>query len=572
MKKTLLSIVLCVALMVSSASIAVSAAPTVVDGTMNFSLLPGDASAFTCVAAGEKDNEGNVTVTKNANGSLTFKGDKGWPYAFNTDASSTEEPASWADVDFTQDVYLNFDFQVKAGQGKVVVYFCGQNPKDMAAIGNYIDLNALILKNYDPLTGGTPVDLGAGFYQGSINLKDLYVDVDFKKDPYINRDLVVFKDANGTVYTADQYADADPKPEVVRTYSYVSGFKVFAVGGGEVIVNDLSVGAAKYGEPAAVVKELNLLTNGSSNGENGESEVTFADGVYTVNVTKGFDAATNVAYGMQVMAQLKDFDLSATTNIQVAIESDTPWRLTTLDAEINAWFGYGANFATVKDVNGTDQTPDTNGFYPAGKYELCNDYGSIYTWNAKSDPKFDVSSACLDGIYIEAMNPGTMKISTLKLSGSPEFKATPGIFTEEGAGNDDTIDKDGITGEEIPGGTGGNTGNGGSNGGNTGNGGSTGGNTGNGGSTGGNTGNGGAQGGDTNNGGNTGNGGSNGGQQQGDQNASGGTNGTVNNGGSTGGGSAATGDVSNAALFIIVAVAAAAVVTLSAVSKKAKSR
>ncbi len=48
---------------------------------------------------------------------------------------------------------------------------------------------------------------------------------------------------------------------------------------------------------------------------------------------------------------------------------------------------------------------------------------------------------------------------------------------------------------------------------------------------------------------------------------------TVNNGGSNAGGnSASTGDVSEAALFIVVAAAAVAVVTLSVVSKKAKSR
>lgn len=481
MKKTLLSIVLCVALLASFACVAVSAdsKPTPVDSTMDFSLLPDAASDFTCVEGGE----GKVTVTKNSNGSFTFKADKGWPSAFNTGAVT--ESAEWANVDFTKDTYLNFDFQVKTGAAKVIVYFCGQNPQDMAAIGNYVDLNALILKNYDPLKGGTDDDLGVGTYQGSINLKDLYVGVDYKKDPYINPELVV-EGENGV------------------EYSYVSGVKVFAVGG-EVILNDVSVGKSKYGAPAAIVKELNLLTNGSSNGTDGESEVTFADGTYTVKVNKGFDAATNVAYGMQVAAGLKDFDLGATTNLHIKIESDTPWRLTTRDSEIDKWFGLEDNFGDC----GTGNTPEADtGFYPAGSYEICVDYGSIYSWNANNgNPEYDPTSATLDGIYIEAKNPGTMKISTLKLSGANAFSYTAGTFTGEAAGNDSVVDKDGLTGEVI---------------------------------------------------------------DQGSQGASGGTT-TKNNGGAAGGNSANTGDVSDAALFIVIAAAAAAVVTLSVVSKKAKS-
>lgn len=483
MKKTLLSIVLCVALLVSACTVASAAsAPTKVDGTMDFSLLPATADFTT-----QDGGDGQVTVTKNGNGSFTFKANQGWPCAFNTGAVT--ESDKWANVDFTTDTYLNFDFQVKTGATKVIVYFCGQNPQDTAAIGNYIDLNAQIMKNYDPLKGGTDADLGVGTYQGSINLKDLYVGVDYKKDAYINPELVV-------------------KGDDGREYSYVSGFKVFAVGANaEVILNDVSVGKAKYGAPAAIVKELNLLTNGSSNGSDGESEVTFADGVYTVKVNKGFDAATTVAYGMQVAAGLKDFDLGATTNLHFAIESDTPWRLTLHDNEIDKWFGFGANFATVVDKSGAEKSPESDtGFYPAGTYELCVDYGSIYTWNAKTDSTYDVTSASLDGIYIEAKNPGTMKISTLKLSGANTFSATPGTFTGEAAGNDSVVDKDGLTGEVL---------------------------------------------------------------DPGSQGATGGT--TTKNNGSAGGNSANTGDVSDAALFIVIAAAAAAVVTLSAVSKKAKS-
>ncbi len=484
MKKTLLSIVLCVALLASFACVAVSAEskPTPVDGTMDFSLLPGAAADFTTQDGGE----GKVTVSKNDNGSFTFKADKGWPCAYNTGAVT--ESDKWANVDFTKDVYLNFDFQVKSGAAKLVVYFCGQNPQDMAAVGNYFDVNAAILKNYQLAYGGTQDDVGVGMYQGSVNLKDLYVDVDMTKEAYINPDLVV-EGKNGDMY------------------SYVSGFKVFAVGG-EVILNDVSIGKAKYGEPKMVYKTLNLLTNGSSNGTDGESEVTFADGTYTVKVNKGFDG-TN-AYGMQVMAGLKDFNLGDTTNLHFAIESDTPWRLTLRDAEIDKWFGFGANFATVVDKSGAEKSPESDtGFYPAGTYELCVDYGSIYTWNANNGaPEFDVTSASLDGIFIEAKNPGTMNISTLKLSGENKFSATAGTFTDKGASNDDVVEQDGQTGETIP---------------------------------------------------------------AGQQGASGNTT-TKNNGGAAGGNSANTGDVSDAALFIVVAAAAAAVVTLSAVSKKAKSR
>jgi len=413
--KKLLSIVLAVALLATVCCIGVSAAedPTPVDGTMDFSLLPDSADDFKVVKAGVAGDEGTVTITKDGD-SFVFKGDKGWPYAYNTGAVT--QSAEWASVILTEDVFLNFDFQVKSGNSKVIVYYCGQNPEDMAAIGNYIDLNSVILKEYDGTKGGTDSDVGVGHYKGSVNLSTLYGDdIDYLKDMFINPELVV------------------------DDLTFISGFKVFAVAGAEVIVNDISIGKEKYGEAKAEINELNLLTNGATNGANGESEVTFKDGVYEVKVNTAFDG-TN-AYGMQVAAGLKDFDLGATTNLHIAIDSDTPWRLTTRDGEIDKWFGLAANFG---DCNGQASAPDGDGFYPAGKYEICVDYGSIYVWNANQggDASFDVKSASLDGIYIEGKDAGTMKISTLKLSAAVAFTATPGTNTGEGATNDDVNTED----------------------------------------------------------------------------------------------------------------------------------
>ena len=118
-----------------------------------------------------------------------------------------------------------------------------------------------------------------------------------------------------------------------------------------------------------------------------------------------------------------------------------------------------------------------------------------------------MTSASLDGIYFETKDPGTMKISTLKLSGESTFSVTAGTFTDKGASNDDVVEQDGQTSEVI---------------------------------------------------------------DQGSQDATGATT-TKNNGGAAGGNSANTGDVSDAALFIVIAAVAVAVVALSAVSKKAKS-
>ncbi len=405
--KKLLSIVLAVALLASFTCISVSAEPTVVDKNSDFSLLPGAASDFTCIEAGE----GKVTVTKDGD-SFVFKSDKGWPYAFTNASTATDNPATWASASFlgSDEIYLNFDFEVKSGASKVLVYFCGQNPQDMAAAGNFVDLNCFVLNEFDPATGQTDKDLGVGKYNGSIKLGDLYENVDYLKQPYVNPDLVV------------------------DDVTFISGVKVFAVAG-EVVVNDISVGKKKYDAPKMVTNELNLLTNGATNGANGESEVTFKDGAYEVKVTKGWNKDDNTAYGMQVAAGLKDFDLGATTMLHVGIDSDTPWRLTTFDSEINKWLGLGANFG---ECNGQASAPDGDGFYPAGKYEICVDYGSIYTWNANNgDSTFDVTSACLDGLYFEAKDAGTMKVTTLKLSSKNTFEATPGTNTGEGASNDD---------------------------------------------------------------------------------------------------------------------------------------
>lgn len=428
--KKLLSILLTAALLASFACIGVSAETTLVTSDKTYSLVKDDASAYTKVPGGD----GNITVTKDGD-SMVFTADKGWPNAY----VSTENNDEMLAADFSdEDIYLNWDFEVKSGGAKVVVYLCGQSPEGSAPMGNFITLNGLINPEwYDPMSGDTANDLGVGVYKGSIKLADLfYQNINIMEAPFVNPDLFI---DNG---------------EGVISRTNFSGYKVFAVGG-TVVVNDLSLGQQAFGGTAPQIEYTNLLTNGSTNGSNGESTVTFdeATGSYKVNVTTAWDSSTNIAYGMQVAADLNGIDLSG-KYLHVGIKSDVPFRITTLDKSDagNKWILLCNEFYNVIGPVGQDpigSCPEGS-FFPAGEYEICVAYHGIYDWQtSQGTAGWDTKNANLNGIYFEAKTAGSFTVSTLKLSAEPTFSATPGTNTGEAAGNDDVTTGNPGTGDNT---------------------------------------------------------------------------------------------------------------------------
>lgn len=204
--KKLLSIVMAVAMMTvmvcSMSGLGVFAAEAT-------SLLPANASDFTCVDGGD----GSVSVTQEG-GVFTFTATGGWPQAYYAGADQN----AWAKAYVNQeDCYLNWDFEVVSGSANVIVFFCGQNPMDQAGAGVGETINYLIDPANNNLASGATLDLVAGKYKGSIHVKDLGC----------REDLILSEGGDVT---------ADP-----NAYFTVSGIKVFAVGG-VVVVNDLSVG------------------------------------------------------------------------------------------------------------------------------------------------------------------------------------------------------------------------------------------------------------------------------------------------------------------------------------------
>ena len=203
--KKLFSIVLAVAMMTVMVCSMVGFQASALD---KVSLLPANASDFTCKDGGD----GSVTVAKEGE-VFKFTATGGWPQAFYMGADQN----AWAKAYVNQECYLNWDFEVKTGAANVVVFFCGQSPTDQAGIGVGETINYLIDPANNNLVSGATKDLPVGTYKGSIHVKDLKC----------REDLILSEGGD---------AAADP-----NAYFTVSGIKVFAVGG-DVIVNDLSVG------------------------------------------------------------------------------------------------------------------------------------------------------------------------------------------------------------------------------------------------------------------------------------------------------------------------------------------
>ena len=190
--KKLFSILLAVA-MLATMAFAVSAA----DGNM----LPPSASDFS-KQEGDSAGKGTITVTAEGDG-YKFVADQGWPNAYYVDE------ACWLYVNEADDVYLNYDFEVKSGAANIIIYFAGQSPTDQASPGSFVCLNGLIDPSYvNSMTGDAVVDVPVGKYSGSVKITDL----GYRED---------LKDDQGNML--------------------FSGCKIFAVGG-EVVVNTLNFG------------------------------------------------------------------------------------------------------------------------------------------------------------------------------------------------------------------------------------------------------------------------------------------------------------------------------------------
>ena len=204
--KKVLSIVLAVAVLATMAFSMMASTVSAEDKT--YSLLPVSADKFT-KQEGSANGDGHITVTANGDG-YTFTADQGYPCAYNFEEGVSEYKKSdvWVMTKKGSGSTLNYDFEVKSGSAKVVVYFCGQNPKDMAGLGSFVSINALEMPDkMDKLTGDTAEDLPVGKYKASVDVDNLGYNGGLLGD-------------NGEML--------------------ISGVKVFAVGG-EVVVNDISI-------------------------------------------------------------------------------------------------------------------------------------------------------------------------------------------------------------------------------------------------------------------------------------------------------------------------------------------
>ncbi len=207
--KKLLSMVLSVAVLTTLAFSAMSFSASAAEST---SLLPAKAEDFEIMKGGATGNE-TLTV-KAAGKGFEFVSDAGgWPQA----CWENPNKDTWVKADTNNaDQYLNWDFEVKSGGANIVVYFCGQSLKDQPASGAAETLNYLIDPSNNSLASGQVKDLAVGKYKGSVHVKDTGISELLMDDG---------------VY-------------------YLSGLKVFAVGG-TVVVNDISVGPKAEGATEA---------------------------------------------------------------------------------------------------------------------------------------------------------------------------------------------------------------------------------------------------------------------------------------------------------------------------------
>ena len=198
--KKVLSIVLAVAVMTTLAFSAMSLSASAANAG---SLMPSKAEDFEIIKGGPNQNE-SMTVKKDGD-SFEFVSDAGgWPQA----CYSNPTEANWVKADTNNaNLYLNWDFEVKSGGANICIYFAGQSLKDQPSAGAAETLNYLIDPSNNAMATNAVKDLPVGVYKGSVHVKDTGIS-----------ELLMEEG----VY-------------------YISGIKIFAVGG-TVVVNDIWVG------------------------------------------------------------------------------------------------------------------------------------------------------------------------------------------------------------------------------------------------------------------------------------------------------------------------------------------
>ncbi len=174
----------------------------------------------------------------------------------------------------------------------------------------------------------------------------------------------------------------------------------------------------------------NLMHEVYSNNTDYCQVIDNGDGSYTANVAQGWNSGTDVAYGMGIDSFMTHIDLTG-LYLHCGIESDVPFRITTLDdgsAVGQKWIGLANEFYNVIGPVGEgpiDYLPEGS-FFPAGKYEICVNYGSIYQWQtSQGTAGWDVTDGGIRSVYIEAKDPGSFTVNTLKLSDDTTYSGTP---------------------------------------------------------------------------------------------------------------------------------------------------
>jgi len=182
-----------------------------------------------------------------------------------------------------------------------------------------------------------------------------------------------------------------------------------------------------FGVSAA--EEVDLLKNGvvPNNGE-GCTVNQLSDGGYEAVVTKAWDATTDVAYGFAIEPGVTSTDMTG-MYVHISIVSDVPFRISHLDrnaAGENKWITYTSEFFNTVVAKGKGEgTVDmlvNEKFFPAGTYECVAFLGGVYKFKTDNDiAGWDITDGNITGLYIEAMEAGTMKLNSLKLSSDSTF-------------------------------------------------------------------------------------------------------------------------------------------------------
>ncbi|MBQ4617625.1 MAG: LPXTG cell wall anchor domain-containing protein [Clostridia bacterium] len=180
---------------------------------------------------------------------------------------------------------------------------------------------------------------------------------------------------------------------------------------------------------ASMVMSASAATNLLSGANIYANDTNFAtltdngDGTYTVVTTKGWDSATDAAYGMAIETQMTGVDLTATPYVNLKLKSDVPFRFTLLDKNAAGeakWIGFGNEFFNTVFPSGTEapSTAPENAFFPAGEYDCAAFLKGYYDWKTNNDKLtgYDPANANVTAFYLETLEPGTVTVSGLTLA------------------------------------------------------------------------------------------------------------------------------------------------------------